>query len=108
MGFTWDASGNKLAVETRAQSALGDSTIYNRTTEYSGNFVYRRDSVGDLSLSYILFDEGRITRDQSGNYRYEYFIKDHLGNVRMVKRVDGGCKYNKSAMIVIELAMIVK
>jgi RHS repeat-associated protein len=90
MGFTWDASGNKLAVETRAQSALGDSTIYNRTTEYSGNFVYRRDSVGDLSLSYILFDEGRITRDQSGNHQYEYFIKDHLGNVRMVKRVDGG------------------
>ncbi len=46
-------------------------------TEYIGNFVYVDDQ-----LKYILTSEGRIKR-VSGNYVFEYHLKDHLGNTRV-------------------------
>jgi RHS repeat-associated protein len=88
--FIWDASGTKLATKKWVEPTLGeDSTIMGEQKEYAGSFVYRRDTTGELTLSYILFDEGRITRDSAGNFHYEYFIKDHLGNTRLVKRMQG-------------------
>ena len=55
---------------------------YNGTSgiekDYVGNFIY---SGGNLD--FILTSEGRICADVSGNYNYEYFIKDHLGNIRV-------------------------
>jgi RHS repeat-associated protein len=50
-----------------------------QTTDYSGNFVYK-----DKQTNYILFSEGRLIRVQDGTYYPEYFIKDHLGDVRAV------------------------
>ena len=35
-----------------------------------------------ILLEYALFDEGRLI-DESGTFKYEYFLKDHLGNTRV-------------------------
>ena len=53
------------------------------TTHYINELVYEQDT-----LQYISHEEGRIRpvykTGQPVNYAYDYFIKDHLGNVRMV------------------------
>ncbi len=74
--YTYDAGGNLL--RKRLDSA-GTITMY----DYFGNFVYK----GDV-LQYITNEEGRarpIANDSTGNqtrFIYDYFVKDHLGNVR--------------------------
>jgi len=50
------------------------------TTDYSGIFVYK-----DGHVDYIQTSEGRMYWDNNHHLFYaEYFIKDHLGNVRSV------------------------
>ena len=46
---------------------------------YAGSFVYNNEGI-----EYILFDEGRLTPKADSTYQYEYFLKDHLGNTRIV------------------------
>jgi RHS repeat-associated protein len=81
--YVYDASGNKL--RKKVYNPIGDVL---ETYDYIGNFVYKNDV-----LQYILNDEGRarpIAADSvPGNpaghptkFVYDYFIKDHLGNVR--------------------------
>lgn len=52
-------------------------------TDYDGEFVYHNDSIGQIS-----HDEGRIRAifktGDSIRYAYDYFEKDHLGNVRTI------------------------
>jgi len=57
--------------------------IYKVRLLLKGDYLY----IGN-ELQYILFNEGRIVRTGS-SYRYEYFLKDHLGNTRMVVTPDG-------------------
>ncbi|MCF8304338.1 MAG: RHS repeat-associated core domain-containing protein [Bacteroidales bacterium] len=54
------------------------------TTDYSGSFVYE---FGELKQ--ILTSEGRIIPEAGGQYSYEYFLKDHLGNTRVVFNQNG-------------------
>ncbi|MVT45203.1 hypothetical protein GO495_31735, partial [Chitinophaga oryziterrae] len=53
------------------------------TTHYVNDLVYEQDT-----LQYISHEEGRIRpvykTSQPVSYAYDYFVKDHLGNVRMV------------------------
>jgi RHS repeat-associated protein len=59
------------------------------TTDYSGLFIYKNDH-----LEYILTPEGRLKWDDHVNQFYaEYFIKDHLGNVRSVITSDPNQHY---------------
>ena len=39
----------------------------------------------DGGLDYLIHEEGRVAIEL-GSFQYEYFIKDHLGNVRQVLR----------------------
>ena len=69
---------------------------YINTTIYCGNVIYESTSTDNgFSMSYlgthlerILTEEGYITLDGSTPV-YHYFIKDHLGNVRVVMNEDG-------------------
>ncbi|ACU62082.1 DUF6443 domain-containing protein [Chitinophaga pinensis] len=78
--YQYDASGNKLSKTVLDNSGSSPKTT---VTDYAGAFVYRQDS-----LELIGHEEGRIRPIyKSGQpivYAYDYFEKDHLGNVRTV------------------------
>ena len=67
--YQYDASGRKLR-----------ETIGTNFTDYVGNKIYKNNA-----LYQITHDEGRIVDGQ-----YEYNIKDHLGNLRVAFRDNGG------------------
>jgi hypothetical protein len=74
--YTYDASGAKLMKVTR------DSTVNPvkiTTTLYQfGNYV-------NDTLQFLPQEEGRVRFNISdASLQYDYFLKDHLGNVRMV------------------------
>ncbi|TRZ76102.1 MAG: RHS repeat-associated core domain-containing protein [Bacteroidetes bacterium] len=70
--YIYDGIGTKLAKEVINGNPLQESSLI-----YAGNFFYNYTGF----LSYILTLEGRIVPDGS-DYRFEYFMKDHLGNIR--------------------------
>ena len=75
--FTYLPDGTK-----RERTALGKDWSLSRT-EYRGNLV-----CADDSLKCILFDGGLIAMDGSSP-EYLFFLRDHLGSVRVVARSDG-------------------
>jgi RHS repeat-associated protein len=74
--LTYDQTGQKL----RKQVVETSGTLY--TQDYVGGLEYRTNAGGSLTLEAIYHAEGRITPN-AGAYRYEYTIKDHLGNARI-------------------------
>ena len=71
--YLYAADGRKLK-ETITDGAM------THTFDYCSNLVYE-----DGELSYLLTPGGRaIPTEQEHEYVYEYFLKDHLGNVRVV------------------------
>jgi RHS repeat-associated protein len=70
--FTYDAAGNKL------KKSVAETGQSSKTTLYIDGAVYENDV-----LQFVPHEEGRI-RNDSGDFYFDYFIKDHLGNVRMV------------------------
>lgn len=103
--YKYDATGNKLSKEVDDNS--GNKRKYT-TTSYMAGFVYERtqqDAIDENAPDYIdhiLYtghEEGRIrfnevTADQRANgmeptFAFDYFIKDHLGNIRMVLTDEG-------------------
>jgi RHS repeat-associated protein len=73
--YLYDANGVKLQ-----KLYYDERGLLITTTDYSGEFVYTNEST-----DYILTSEGRMKRNESGTYFYpEYFLTDHLGNVRVV------------------------
>jgi RHS repeat-associated protein len=83
--YYYDATGNMLRKQVNNYSGTGQAV---KNFLYIGGFVYMNDT-----LQYVLNEEGRIRYTQKRNsttgvlyyaYEYDYFIKDHLGNVRTV------------------------
>jgi len=78
--YQYDATGNKLSKTVVDNTSNPSKTTI---TDYAGAFVYRQDS-----LELISHEEGRIRPVYNGGqavqYVYDYFEKDHLGNVRTV------------------------
>lgn len=73
IAYTYDAAGNKLKKVTTEGSTV-------TTTLYTAGVVY----VNDV-LQFLPQEEGRIRFNSSNNsLQYDYFLKDHLGNIRMV------------------------
>jgi len=73
--YIYDAAGNKL------EKIVTDTTVHPTKimrTDYMANLVYENDTLQSLG-----HEEGRI-RLKDTSFLYDYFIKDHLGNVRMV------------------------
>jgi RHS repeat-associated protein len=80
--YTYDAAGNKM------QKVTVDNTVNpakTTTTLYLGGAVYENDI-----LQFIGHEEGRIRFKPAlpnvsvASLQYDYMLKDHLGNVRMV------------------------
>jgi len=74
--YVYDAAGNRLQKRIKDNNAPNTETF-----DYIGNFIYKNNF-----LQYILNDEGRcrpLAADHGQTrFIYDYFIKDHLGNVR--------------------------
>ena len=75
INFAYDAEGNKLS-----QTVKEGNGKPSQTRDYIGELVFLNGN-----LDYMLHEEGRVAYE-SGVYQYEYFVKDHLGNVRQVLR----------------------
>ena len=81
INYTYDALGNKL------QKRVVNTGAAESTVDYSGAFVYE-----NKRLRSIFTPEGRlgVFEEDSGSgetnvlYKFEYHLKDHLGNVRVV------------------------
>ncbi|CAL1519020.1 DUF6443 domain-containing protein [Chitinophaga sp. MM2321] len=78
--YIYDAAGSKL------RKIVNDNTTATAkvtTTDYIAGFEYKNDS-----LQYVSHEEGRVRTlfktGQAIQYFYDYFEKDHLGNVRIV------------------------
>lgn len=77
---------------TLLQKEITDQNNGNAVTTYRywGPLVYRNDS-----LLYVLHDEGRMRwLEDSSKYKYDYFIKDHLGNVRSTVAMEMGTTHD--------------
>ncbi|HTG57484.1 MAG TPA: RHS repeat-associated core domain-containing protein, partial [Niabella sp.] len=72
ISYLYDAAGNKLSktVNETGQAA--------KTTQYVGGLIFE----GNV-LQHVGTEEGRV-RLESGQWRYDYFLKDNLGNVRVM------------------------
>ncbi|MBI5370933.1 MAG: hypothetical protein HZA79_02775 [Sphingobacteriales bacterium] len=70
--YTYDAAGNKL------QKTVTETGQPAKATLYLGGGVYENDV-----LQFLGHEEGRM-RPGSTGFSYDYLIKDHLGNIRMV------------------------
>jgi RHS repeat-associated protein len=81
IAYVYDADGNKLEKVVTDQTVTPNKIT---TTNYCDGFVYNSDT-----LLYMLTGEGRIRPDSSsglpaGGFTYDYFLRDHLGDVRAV------------------------
>ena len=79
--YTYDAAGNKLRKLT-TDNTVSPAKI--TSTDYINGFVYENDV-----LQFIPHEEGRIrfipaVGTGQPSFAFDYFVKDHLGNVRMM------------------------
>jgi len=76
-------NNNKIEYLYSATGARIKTTVYTNGTiskemHYASNIVY-----DGSELDHILISEGRVRKEEN-SFKYEYFLKDHLGNVRVV------------------------
>jgi len=77
-------AGNGALVEKIVTDPVGGPITY----RYWGPFVYKYDGVND-QLQYMLHEEGRARYlPDTLAWRFDYFVKDHLGNVRSTVTAD--------------------
>lgn len=80
ISYVYDNLGEKLK-KTVVDNATGKTTVW----LYMDNFVYQNDT-----LQFFTTPEGRARYDttqtaaEATAFNFDYFLKDHLGNVRMV------------------------
>ena len=75
VSYVYDAAGAKR--QTTAPN--GDQAIYEGAFEYNATGILAR----------INLEEGQLLRDVGGVYTVQYYLKDQLGNVRLVVKEDG-------------------
>jgi RHS repeat-associated protein len=74
IGYVYTADGIKLRKYTHL-----NTNAEGPVTDYVGAFVYENNE-----LQFIQTSEGRLVPDGNGGYDYEYALKDHLGNTRVM------------------------
>ncbi len=98
--YTYSSTGTKLQQRTYGMGNLL------KTTDYVGPFVYetptsqttpRVPAFVQTSEGRVLFTPGQGTTAPSFGWKYEYFIKDHLGNVRYAFREPNGTTAQRTA-----------
>ena len=96
ISYSYDADGNKLSANynlslmnvvkgTSSNNAQSENSVTSHR-DYCGNFIYE-----DGALKMMLFDGGYVTFDSNNinTPQYHFYIKDHLGNNRVVADANG-------------------
>lgn len=81
INYLYNAHGVKIRKQTKI-----DNLVEN-TVDYIGSFVYEDN--GNFELRYILTANGRVMLNSDETIEYQYFLKDHLGNTRVVINENG-------------------
>jgi RHS repeat-associated protein len=74
INWLYDASGTKLSKTTNASG--------NNVTHYIGGIEYKGTATS-FAIEAIYHAEGRCTPQSGNTWRYEYSLRDHLGNTRV-------------------------
>ena len=99
--FSYTASGAKVQKHTwepnPAYGQLGQPSSIEHNIDYAGGFVYE-----EKVLKFAPTPEGRVLYTVSSSpgpysWKYEYHLKDHLGNLRIAFTADGGSSSQRSA-----------
>jgi hypothetical protein len=91
ISYTYDAVGNKLKKVTT------DNTV---TPSKVTTTLYMLGNYENDVLQLLPQEEGRIRpRTSDNSFQYDYFIKDHLGNVRMVLTEEQQTNYYPAATL---------
>ena len=79
--YTYDATGRKLSAEY-----LKAGTQDTLRTDYCGNLIYEQGSPKMLLVDggYVTFNDSLSFGEGWGGASYHYYLKDHLGNNRVV------------------------
>ncbi|WP_090391202.1 RHS repeat-associated core domain-containing protein [Niabella drilacis] len=72
ISYQYDAAGTKLS------KTVNETGQPQKVTTYLDGLIFENDV-----LQHIAMEEGRI-RPNGSSFVYDYFLKDHLGNVRMM------------------------
>jgi RHS repeat-associated protein len=75
--YLYDAMGNKMSKKVFQDDQLIHTTLY------SSGVIYQIVAGGNPEVQLIGTPEGRLI-PVTGGVQYQYFLKDHLGNVRTV------------------------
>ena len=75
-------SSTGVKLTKRVTVSNGSSSSVTRT-DYVGGFIYLNNVLSSVSL-----DDGRLVKNASGVFESQYYLKDHLGNVRVVYGAD--------------------
>jgi RHS repeat-associated protein len=81
INYFYNSTGEKML------QAVSENGSTPEMTYYFGPFVHEGIQNGTSSLKYIMTPEGRILNTGTDNapvWNWEYYLKDHLGNVRVV------------------------
>lgn len=93
INYVYDAVGNKLRKLTVENASTANNNITTTTTTtYLDGIVYESKTDNNAQttdytdrVQFIAHEEGRIRfKPENSMLEYDYMIKDHLGNVRMV------------------------
>ncbi len=82
MDYVYNADGELQQMSARALHQLPRPQL--DTKYYAGNVIFT-----GRFLSMLLTDEGYVTFGSNGTPTYHYYLKDHLGNVRVVFKQTG-------------------
>ncbi len=70
--FAYTSTGAKLRKE------VFENGVLTLVKDDTGSFVYSGNT-----LAFLYTAEGRAIPETDGSFRYEYYLKDHLGNTRV-------------------------
>jgi RHS repeat-associated protein len=95
ISYTYDAKGNKL------KKLVAETGKPIKTTLYLSGFIYENDT-----LQMFGHDEGRVRLTQAASlpstsptFEHDYFLTDHLGNIRMVLTEEQQVTYYPAASL---------
>gem|GEM_PF-2659705 len=82
--YTYDATGKKCYKQLITAGVVTSQRHYVENVEATATSSLAKDG----QIEFVATPEGRLVNTGGGNYQQEYFVTDHLGNIRVAFRVN--------------------